>query len=160
MNMQDKVAVVTGAASGIGKEIAKTYFNAGAKVAIADLNLSLAGPLAQRPRIGGRVDVVSLEVAVPDRLPGSLRPVDGIKHVRPTGTAAAAENGPGVSFRSRRRARAVIWSEPGARPKPRSIRPGYRLSRVPNCSAITNGAWLGSMTPPEPTRIVEVPPAK
>jgi hypothetical protein len=27
---------------------------------------------------------------------------------------------------------------------------------VPNCSAITSGAWLGSMMPPEPTRIVFV----
>jgi 3-hydroxybutyrate dehydrogenase len=33
-----KVAVVTGAASGIGKEIARTYFREGARVAIADLN--------------------------------------------------------------------------------------------------------------------------
>ncbi len=57
--------------------------------AVANLNLELAGPLAQRPRIGGRVDVLSLDVAVPDRLPATLRPVDGIKHVRPTGTAAA-----------------------------------------------------------------------
>lgn len=61
----------------------------GVVTAIADLNIALSGPLAQRPRIGGRVDVVSLEVAVPDRLPGSLRPVDNIRHVRPTGTAAA-----------------------------------------------------------------------
>ncbi|KPF72941.1 hypothetical protein IP69_01835 [Bosea sp. AAP35] len=57
--------------------------------AVANLNLELAGPLAQRPQIGGRIDVLSIEVAVPDRLPGSLRPVDGIKHIRPTGTAAA-----------------------------------------------------------------------
>ncbi|MDE2029107.1 MAG: 3-hydroxybutyrate dehydrogenase [Alphaproteobacteria bacterium] len=38
MRLQDKVAVVTGAASGIGKEIAATYFREGAKVVIADLN--------------------------------------------------------------------------------------------------------------------------
>ncbi|MND01107.1 hypothetical protein D3C83_199570 [compost metagenome] len=39
------------------------------------------------------------------------------------------------------------------------MRPGYRLSRVPNCSAITSGAWLGSITPPEPTRMRSVAPA-
>ena len=39
MRLQDKVAVVTGAASGIGKEIAAVYLREGARVAIADLNL-------------------------------------------------------------------------------------------------------------------------
>jgi hypothetical protein len=38
---------------------------------------------------------------------------------------------------------------------PRSMRPGCSASSVPNCSAITSGWWLGSITPPEPTRIVE-----
>src|SRR6185436_6129241 len=42
MQLQDKVAIVTGAASGIGKEIAREYVAAGAKVAIADLSLAAA----------------------------------------------------------------------------------------------------------------------
>jgi 3-hydroxybutyrate dehydrogenase len=37
MRLQDKVALVTGAASGIGNEIVKTYFREGAKIVIADL---------------------------------------------------------------------------------------------------------------------------
>ena len=48
------------------------------------------------------------------------------------------------------------WSVPGARPRPRSIRPGCSVARVPNCSAMTSGEWFGSMTPPEPSRMVEV----
>ena len=36
------------------------------------------------------------------------------------------------------------------------MRPGYIASRVPNCSAMVSGAWLGSMTPPAPSRIVLV----
>ena len=36
------------------------------------------------------------------------------------------------------------------------MRPGCSASNVPNCSATTSGAWLGSITPPEPTRMVEV----
>ena len=77
--------------------------------AVANLNLELVGPLAQRPQIGGRIDVLSLDVAVPDRLPGSLRPVDGIKHVGATGTAAA---------RLAARKRAARPAARGARPTP------------------------------------------
>ncbi len=39
MTLEGKVAIVTGAASGIGKDIAKEYLKAGALVAIADLNI-------------------------------------------------------------------------------------------------------------------------
>ena len=40
--LQGKIAIVTGAASGIGKEIAIVYAQEGAKVAIADMNLAAA----------------------------------------------------------------------------------------------------------------------
>ena len=40
MKLQDKICIVTGAASGIGLGIAKRYVAEGAKVALADLNLA------------------------------------------------------------------------------------------------------------------------
>jgi len=63
MNMQDKIAVVTGAASGIGKQIAKTYFDNGAKVAIADLDLAAAEAVAREfDPTGTRVLAVAMDV--------------------------------------------------------------------------------------------------
>jgi len=50
----------------------------------------------------------------------------------------------------------VTGSVPGARPRPRSMRPGNSASNTLNRSATMRGAWFGSMTPPEPTRIADV----
>ena len=53
MRLKDKVAIVTGAASGIGKEIALTYAREGAKVAVADLDKSAADAAAGEIRAAG-----------------------------------------------------------------------------------------------------------
>lgn len=52
-SLQDKIAFVTGAASGIGKEIANTYAREGAKVAIADMNRDAAEAAAAEIRATG-----------------------------------------------------------------------------------------------------------
>ena len=49
--------------------------------AVASLDLALSGPLARTPRVTGRVDVVSIEVSVPDRLPATVQPLPGIRRV-------------------------------------------------------------------------------
>src|SRR5438105_1188062 len=64
MRLKDKVAIVTGAASGIGKEIAKAYAREGAKVVIADLDQKAADATAAelgdaRKAIGVVMDVTS-----------------------------------------------------------------------------------------------------
>jgi 3-hydroxybutyrate dehydrogenase len=53
MKLKDKAAIVTGAASGIGQEIARVYAREGARVAIADLNPDAAEAAAKEIRGGG-----------------------------------------------------------------------------------------------------------
>ena len=67
MRLKDRAASITGAASGIGKEIAIIFAREGAKVAIADLNQKAADATAKeidpsgKRAIGVAMDVASQE---------------------------------------------------------------------------------------------------
>ncbi len=62
MRLQGKVAIVTGAASGIGKAIAAAYVREGAKVAIADLNRQAAEAVAAE--LGGPDHAIGIAMDV------------------------------------------------------------------------------------------------
>src|SRR5208282_5144271 len=63
MKLKSKSAIVTGAASGIGKEIALTFAREGAKVAIADLNKAAADATAAEIRAhGGKAIGAAMDV--------------------------------------------------------------------------------------------------
>ena len=69
MKLQDKVCIVTGAASGIGKEIAFTYARAGGKVAIADMNKAAAQAAADEiTAAGGVAMAVVMDVTSEDQV--------------------------------------------------------------------------------------------
>jgi translocation and assembly module TamB len=57
--------------------------------ATANLALALSGPVARTPRISGTVDVISMDVAIPENLSGPAQPLPGTRHVAP-GPAARA----------------------------------------------------------------------
>ena len=63
MKLKDKVCIVTGAASGIGREIALTYAREGGKVVIADLNKDAAQTTADAIKAtGGSAMAVAMDV--------------------------------------------------------------------------------------------------
>ena len=62
MNLNGKTAIVTGAASGIGKAIATRFVAAGAKVAIADLNLEAAQTTAKALSASGQTMALAMDV--------------------------------------------------------------------------------------------------
>jgi len=63
MKLQNKVCIVTGAASGIGREIALTYAREGGKVVIADLSLLAAQAVADTiTHAGGQAIAVAMDV--------------------------------------------------------------------------------------------------
>ncbi|WP_226036599.1 SDR family oxidoreductase [Aquibacillus saliphilus] len=64
MKLKDKVAVVTGAASGMGKAIAELYAKEGAKVVLADLNLEGVESVKDEiTRDGGNAKAIKVNVA-------------------------------------------------------------------------------------------------
>ena len=62
--LQDKVAIVTGASSGLGFQIAKRYVAEGAKVALCDINLKKAEDAAHE--LGENAIAVKMDVSNED----------------------------------------------------------------------------------------------
>jgi 3-hydroxybutyrate dehydrogenase len=63
MRLKNKSAIITGAASGIGKDIALVFAREGAEVAIADLNMAAADAVAKEIQAaGGNAMAVAMDV--------------------------------------------------------------------------------------------------
>jgi 3-hydroxybutyrate dehydrogenase len=76
MDLKGKIALVTGAASGIGKEIAIVYAQAGAKVVIADLNQDGAdATAAELTANGGEAMGVAMDVTSEEQVDGGFATV-------------------------------------------------------------------------------------
>jgi 3-hydroxybutyrate dehydrogenase len=105
MRLKNKVAMVTGAASGIGREIALAYVREGAAVAIADLNLDGANKVvAEIEKAGGRAMGVAMDVTdeaeVDDGVARTVKALGGlhvmvanagIQHIDPVDKLAFAD---------------------------------------------------------------------
>ncbi|MDD4937624.1 MAG: SDR family oxidoreductase [Candidatus Shapirobacteria bacterium] len=60
MKLENKVAIVTGAASGIGQAIAILYAQEGAKVVVADINLEAAQAVVSQITASGKIAVATV----------------------------------------------------------------------------------------------------
>ncbi len=76
MKLQDKVCIVTGAASGIGREIAIVFAREGGKVVIADMNLVAAQAAAdQITQSGGTAMAVAMDVTSEEQVNSAVAAV-------------------------------------------------------------------------------------
>jgi 3-hydroxybutyrate dehydrogenase len=76
MKLKDKVCIVTGAASGIGKEIALTYAREGGKVVIADMNKPAAQATADEiNQSGGTAMAVMMDVTSEEQVNAAVAEV-------------------------------------------------------------------------------------
>ncbi len=93
MLLKDKVAVITGSASGIGKGIAELFSEEGAKVALCDMNFegakSAASEISQKT--GGKVVPVSVDITKKNKVEGAVE-----KIVKEFGTIDILVNAAGI----------------------------------------------------------------
>jgi translocation and assembly module TamB len=72
---------------------------------VADAKLALSGPLGTGPRLSGRIDVRSLDINIPDKLPGSLQATD-VRHINVPQSQQAAIQTPQTKAKALRKAQA------------------------------------------------------
>lgn len=65
MKVDEKIALITGAAAGLGRELAKGFARAGAHVLIADIDAGAAESVAALVRAEGRYALAHLACARP-----------------------------------------------------------------------------------------------
>jgi meso-butanediol dehydrogenase/(S,S)-butanediol dehydrogenase/diacetyl reductase len=71
MRLQDKVAIITGGASGIGEATARRFANEGARVVLVDINAEAGETVAKDIReSGGVVDFRHADASIPEDLEG------------------------------------------------------------------------------------------
>jgi 3-oxoacyl-[acyl-carrier protein] reductase len=76
ISLKDKVALITGASQGIGRDTARALSEAGAKVAVAARNEEkLASLVSEIESAGGQAVAIKLDVADPDQIKSAFKQV-------------------------------------------------------------------------------------
>ena len=117
MQLNDKTAIVTGAASGIGKEIARHFSSEGAKVAIADLNLDAArAAAAELDPSGAATLAIRMDVTDEAQVDAGVDEVAGASAEStswsPTPASRSSRPSTSSSSATGRRCSPSIWTAP------------------------------------------------
>lgn len=51
--------------------------------AVSNMALTMSGPLTEKPQITGKVDLIKMDVTLPNRLPATAQPLPNAKHIAP-----------------------------------------------------------------------------
>ncbi|MCX5512681.1 hypothetical protein C3941_03710 [Kaistia algarum] len=78
---------------------------------VSDGHITIEGPIATRPKIGGRLDIRRLDINIPDRISGGLDPLQ-VRHINTGGQKTLAD----TSLRAKAKARAAATSNGRAAP--------------------------------------------
>ena len=103
--------------------------------------LDISGPLAQKPRVDGRITIVGMDISVPSRFNSVASPLPGTKHLNPTATARARlalvakakGSGARAPLFDATLAADDLRNEPHFRPRPRHLR---RIGRELACERL------------------------
>ncbi|MBB3930310.1 translocation and assembly module TamB [Kaistia hirudinis] len=80
---------------------------------VSDGRITVEGPVATRPKIGGRLDIRRLDINIADRMPGGLDPLQ-VRHINTGGQKTVAD----TSLRAKANARAASANARRAKPQP------------------------------------------
>ena len=78
LHLNDKVAIVTGAAMGMGKSTAELFAKAGAKVIVADYNVEQGQAAADEIKAnGGEVTFITVDISIEEEVKNLVEKTSG-----------------------------------------------------------------------------------
>lgn len=154
MNLSGKVAIITGAAQGIGEAIAKRFARAGAAVCVLDRNLSQAQKVAEEIAAAGQKALaVECDVTDPSQVNAAVRGVaqqQGAVHILVNNAGIAGANAPLLQIEPADWDRVISVNVRGVYLCSRAVLPGMmqqRYGKIVNVASIAGKEGNPNLVP-------------